>query len=112
MAKIRKKFSKLKQFFENRKKNCEKVSLRVTFFTDFVSLRVTFSAKFSLSKGQGSEVWHAHTQHPPTLVPPPGVCVCGFPCLDSAKGVSEFLGFIFFTDLCIVNQKSETHRVY
>ena len=64
-------FLKFKQFFENRKILLWKSLSKGHFFTDFVSLRVTFSAKFSLSKGQGSEVWHAHTQHPPTLVPPP-----------------------------------------
>ena len=61
--KSQKSLSKGRKIFENRPS-------KDRFFTSFVSLRVTFSPKFSLSKGQGPEVWTAHTRHPPTLVPP------------------------------------------
>ena len=63
--KIVKSLSKGRKFFETRRKFFEKVSIR---------LRVTFSQKFGLSKVRFSEVKSAHTQHSPTLVPPPRVC--------------------------------------
>ena len=55
-----KSLSKGRKFYENRRK-----------FSKKVSLRVTFSLKFGLSKGRFSEVRSAHTRHSPTLVPPP-----------------------------------------
>ena len=76
-------FQKLEKFFENWRNSFKnRISLahyrnflwkslsKGWVFLHWVSLRVTFSPKFSLSKGKGPEVWHAHTRHSSILVPP------------------------------------------